>query len=562
MRSSVSVSPASRLDTLPPFPTDGSVLTLAPEIVRWAESVLIQPNGPRAGKPFQFTPRQLRFLAWWYAVDEDGNWLFQHGVRRLPKGSGKSPFAAVLCLCEFCGPVRVRDIDHKRRIVVGKPVDMPWVQIVATAESQTTNTMRMVRAFAAKNSPITVAYQLDVGKVKYYKPPEGTLEVITSSYTAVEGAEASFVVADETEWWTPARNGHELSSTLLDNLAKSGARMLETSNAWRPDDESVAEATWDAWVLQEEGLVVPEAGRILYDAVIARPDLNWQDREAVREEMRRIYADAFWVDVDKGIMPRIYSPKADLAESKRKYGNLPTADDEAWILPEQWAAIRNPDREVKPGEAITLFFDGSKSRDATALIGCCMSDGHVFTLGVWEPIRHQRKHTGDPEKKWTVPVEDVDRVVREAAERYEVVGFFADVKEFESFVYIEWPELFDKLLVWAVPGGKTPHKLAWDMRVGTVVRDFTKAAELVHDEIIKRMFTHDDDPRLYRHVVAMRRRPNRWGMSVGKEQHDSPKKIDAGVAMIGARHVRNVVLASPEWQKRVRRMNNKAAFFS
>src|SRR5690606_5746951 len=160
------------------------------------------------------------------------------------------------------------------------------------------------------------------------------------------------------------------------------------------------------------------------------------------------------------------------------------------------------------------------------------------------------------------PVEDVDRVVREAAEKYEVVGFFADVKEFESFVYIEWPELFDRLLVWAVPGGKTPQKLAWDMRVGTVVRDFTKAAELVNDEIVKRMFTHDDDPRLYRHVVAMRGGPNRRGMSVGKEQRYSTKKIDAGVAMIGARHVRNVVLARPEWQKRVRRTNNNAAFFS
>ncbi|WP_157472648.1 hypothetical protein [Frankia sp. EAN1pec] len=56
---------------------------------------MVQPNGPRAGRPFQFTPGQMRFVLWWYAVDDEGRWLFHHGVRRLAKGSGKSPFAAV-----------------------------------------------------------------------------------------------------------------------------------------------------------------------------------------------------------------------------------------------------------------------------------------------------------------------------------------------------------------------------------------------------------------------------------------------------------------------------------
>ena len=89
------------------------------------------------------------FFAWWYAVDPDGRWLFDHGVRRLAKGSGKSPFAAVWALEELVGPVRLKDFDPKvPGGCVGKPVDMPWVQIAATAESQTANTMRMVRAVA------------------------------------------------------------------------------------------------------------------------------------------------------------------------------------------------------------------------------------------------------------------------------------------------------------------------------------------------------------------------------------------------------------------------------
>src|SRR5690606_13269569 len=117
-------------------------------------------------------------------------------------GSGKSPFAAVLALIEFCAPVRLARFDDRMPGGVrGKPVDMPLVQIAATAETQTANTMRMVRAFAPKGSRVVDAYSLDPGKTRYYKLPEGTLEVITSSPTAAEGAEASFVIGDETEHW-------------------------------------------------------------------------------------------------------------------------------------------------------------------------------------------------------------------------------------------------------------------------------------------------------------------------------------------------------------------------
>lgn len=541
------VSPVDRLDTLPPFPVDGSVLTLGPEAVAWAERWLIQPNGPHAGQPFRFTPRQLRFLMWWYAVDDDGHWLFNHGARRLAKGSGKSPFAAALALTDFLAPVRVAGIDHRRRIVTGKPVDMPLVQIAATAESQTSNTMRMVRAFAAKGSPVVEVHQLDPGKTKYYKIPEGTLEVITSSATAAEGAEGSLAVADETGHWRPGNGGTELASTIEDNLAKSGSRMLETSNAWVPGEDSVAEDTFAAWVAQEEGRTRGET-RILYDAVIAPAGTGLADPESLRAALEHVYADCPWADV-RAIMERIWSPRARPDDSRRKYLNRPTAAEDAWTTPEAWPVLADPSRVVADGEDIALFFDGSRSRDATALLGCRISDGHVFAVDVWEPApRHDTVSV--------VPVADVDRVVREAATRWRVLGFLGDVREWESFVTVDWPEVFGDLVVHAVPGGKDPQPIAWDMRSHTF--DFTKATELCLSEIEGGKFTHDGDSRVARHIANCRRRPNRYGVAVGKESPDSPRKIDAGVCVIGVRMVRRLVLASPAYRKRQR--SNRAAF--
>lgn len=526
-------SPANRLDTLP---SGVPPITLGWWVADWMRTWLVQPNGPRAGKPFEPTGRQLRFLLWWYALDEVGRWLFDLGVRRQAKGSGKSPFAGALSLAEFCGPVRLREIvtDDVRLRDLGrclaKPVEMPLVQIAATAESQTANTMRMVRAFAPKGSKVVDRYNLDPGKTKYYKAPEGTLEIITSSFTAAEGAEPSFQIGDEREHWKPVNGGIDLDSTLQDNLAKSGSRMVGTENAWVPGQDSVAEVSWDAWVAQEEGRTVGK-GRILYDAVIAPPDTDIYDPESVRSALEVVYADCWWQDLEP-IINRIFSPTARPDESKRKYLNWPTTAEDAWTSPEEWAVLTDATRVVADDEDIVLFFDGSKSQDATALVGCAMSDGHVFTLDVWEPRKGSE-----------VPAIDVDLTVAETFEKYTVLGFFADVREWESFVKISWPETYaDQLEVMAVPGGKSPEWIAWDMRSHTF--DFTKAVELCEAEIRDRGFTHDGDSRLARHVANARRKPNRYGISIGKESPSSAKKIDAAVCVVGARMVRRLAIAA------------------
>lgn len=549
--SEAGLNPASRLDTLPTGYPDR---TLGDAVAAWMHEWLVQPNGPRAGQPFRLTFRQYRFLLWWYALDELGQWMFMHGARRLAKGSGKSPFAASLALAEFCGPVRLDRFDDRvPGGARGKPVSMPLIQIAATAESQTANTMRMVRAFAPKGSALVEEYGLDPGKTRYYKAPEGTLEIITSSATAAEGAEASFIIGDELEHWKPSNGGPALRSTLEDNLAKSGCRMIETENSWEPGAESEAEKTWDAWVAQEEGRTRGET-QILYDAVIAPPDTDMSDPESLRAALEFVYDDCDWkrpVLDGKGtpdrdappdvrpLMEKIWRQTSKPSDSKRKYLNQPSSSEEAWATKEEWDALADRDVVVEPGEIIAAFFDGSKSRDATALIGCRVSDGFVFTLGVWEP---DPAHDADD----VVPVEEIDEAVAAMFDTYKVRGFFADVQEWESFTKIDWPRRHgDGLWVHAMATGKDQQKIAWDMR--SRVLEFTRAAELAEAEIRDAGFRHDDNPKLARHVTNARRRPNRWGVSIGKETPASPKKIDAAVAMIGARMVRRLVMADKRW---------------
>lgn len=533
------------------LPTGLPDLTLGWGVLEHATNWLVQPNGPLAGKPWTPVDTQALFTLWWYAVDENGRWIFHHGVRRLSKGSGKSPFAAVLAIEELVGPVR---FDHFDPSVdggcVGKPVDMPLVQIAATAESQTANTMRMVRAMAAKKSRVVREYQIDVAKTIFYTPQGGQLEIITSSASAAEGAEVTFAIEDETEHWVPAHGGPTLAGTLDRNLAKSSSRAIETANAWEPGAGSVAETTYDAWEAQEAGHT-RGTSKILYDARIAPADTDLTDDASLTKALEFVYGDCFWVDLTT-IKERIWDLRTGVDVSRRFYLNQPTASDDAWTTPMEWAALTAaestddetgeviPKRQIQDGEAIVVFFDGSESRDATALVGCAMSDGHIFTIAVWELSAR-----GDDR----IPTDQVDLAVEKMFERWEVVAFFADVKEWEGFVKVTWPERYkDKLLIHSVPSGQRPQVIAWDMRSHSY--DFTLAAELTLTEIVAGSFTHDGNIDLARHVVNARRRLGKWGVSIGKETKDSPRKIDLAVCMIGARMVRSVVLASKEWQKR------------
>jgi len=347
-------------------------------------------------------------------------------------------------------------------------------------------------------------------------------------------------------------------------VAKSGNRMLETCNSWKPGRGSVAEGTWNAWVLQEEGRTRGKQ-KILYDARMAppeglvdivdddgqsQPDLS--DEAALRQALQFVYADCDWkrphdrfgqpdldadLDIDS-IIERIYDPEARPSESKRKYLNWPTVSEDAWADPAWWRLMIDLDRHVADNETIALGFDGSKSDDATALIGCAISDGHTFPIGIWE--------LGPDEE---INVAAVDAAVAQAFRQYSPVAFFADVREWESFTKLAWPQTYgDRLQVMSVPTGKAPQQIAWDMR--SHVRDFTLEAELVLAEIIAGEFTHNGDSVLGRHVANARIAPNQWGESISKESPDSALKIDGCVAMIIARLARRRFLAAPKTSKK------------
>lgn len=523
--------------TLPPAPEK----SLGPLVFQWCQEYVRQPDGPDAGERWQFTPEQIRFLHYLYAVDERGRFLWSRSVLRRAKGWGKSPLMAALALAELCGPVRFDGFDA-RGAPVGIPASLPWVQIAGVSEKQTNNTMSMVLAMIAE-SPIVDDYGLDPGLTRVFTAEGGRLEPITASASTAEGARPTFCVLDETHHWVQANGGHKLAEVIRRNLGKSrdgAARSVETTNAHEMGIESVAERSYEAWQAQLTGKTARST--ILYDSREAPPDVNLADEAELMASLAATYGDSVWVDLER-VRDEVYDPGTPPAEARRFYLNQMSVADDAWLMPVEWDARAVPGVSVPDGETITLGFDGSKSDDHSALIGCVVDTDHLFEIQVWEPDAT----TGEVDRQ------AIDGTVRNAFERYDVVGFFSDLHPWESYVD-RWAEELGATLC-VKSSGK--HAIAFDMRSRTA--EFTAGCEALHDAIIEGDVTHCGSVMFRRHAHNARRAPNRWGVSIRKEHRESARKIDAVPAAILARIARQTYMALPDNRKR-RKRTGRASF--
>lgn len=491
------------------------------------------------GVPWRFTLEQARFILWWYSVQPSGRFTYRDGVFQRLKGHGKDPIGAALCGGEMLGPVRMVDwVDGQP---VGGECDTAWVQTAAVSLKQTKNTMRLFPGLFTAEAK--AHYNIQIGREQVHAlGDERFMEAVTSSPATLEGARSSFVLMNETHHWLDNNDGHEMAATIERNTTKSkggAARTLRITNAYEPGEDSVAERDREAWEKAQSGEVV-DIG-LLYDSLEAPPEAPLT-LEAAPSVVEAIRGDSVWLDSET-IVKSIADSRNPASRSRRFWYNQITAAEDAWMDPQQWDAIAAPDQMVLPNEPIVAFFDGSKSDDSTALVGCRLSDGHVFVIDVWA------KPAGERGKGWIVPRDTVDESVTAMFDAYRVLAFFADPSDtrddtgerfWEPFVD-DWHTRYGpQLKLWSVQSGDRRHSISWDMRSREHVNLFTGAAERFVAEVAAQRFTHDGDMRLKQHVRNARRRPNDYGVSLGKEHRESARKVDLAVCAVGARMLRRL----------------------
>lgn len=504
--------------------------TLGWEILNWLAKYVNSPAGEGGFLP---TLEQARFILWWYAVDEDGAYTYREGCFRRLKGHGKDPIAAALSLVELCGPVAFSHFDEGGN-PIGKPRHAAWVTVAAVSMDQTKNTFALFPVMISRD--LKRDYALDVNKFIIYSGAGGRIEAATSSPASMEGNRPTFVIENEIQWWGAGpsgevNDGHAMNDVIEGNVTKiPGSRKLAICNAHIPGNDTVAERVYDYWQEVVGGKSIDT--RLMYDALEAPADTpvseipsQKEDPEGyekgiqqLREGLLVARGDSDWLPIDE-ILMSVLDRKNSVIESRRKFLNQVNAHEDSWIAPYEWDACKPDDlAPLAKGDRISLGFDGSKSNDHTALCACRISDGALFLIRTWVPDKYP---SGE------VPREDVDAYVRSCFEKYDVVSFRADVKEFEAYVD-QWSRDFKKKIkVNASPD----NPIAYDMRGQQ--KPFSFDCERFLDAVLERELIHDGNPVLRQHILNARRHPTIYdSISIRKASKDSSKKIDAAVAAV------------------------------
>lgn len=510
----------------------GGFPSLGWAVGEWIEAHCVIPDGDQIGDPYLLTDEMWRFLAWHYRLREDATeegwrsaWSYRRSQLVRPQKWGKGPLTCAMVCAEAAGPVRFAGWDAAGE-PVGRAWETPWIQIAATSEDQTDNVYRALVPMIDEG-PLGNLIP-DTGETRINVPGGGRIEPVTSSGRARLGQRITFAVQDETHSWLEVNGGWKLADTQRRNLSGTGGRAVETTNAWDPSEQSVAQRTSEASVKD-----VYRDHRVPAPASLA----NKRERH---KALRVAYGDSSvlvggWVDLDRIDGELVEIAEKDPAQAERFYLNRIVAGTGAYLDGDRWDLLRE-DREVPAGTAVTLGFDGSDIDDWTG-IRLETLDGFQFTPAygsdrlptVWNP------------KDWggQVPRLDVMAAFEEVFSTYSVVRAYLDPPYWESEV--------DSL---AEKHGEKVVTRWYTNRIAQM----HGAAERLATDVSKKDATlrHDGCQWAGQHLRNMRKGARPAGRYVLKKASES-QKIDIGMCSILAHEAAGDAIAAGQAKTKRRR---------
>jgi hypothetical protein len=551
---------------------EGEVPTLGWDILEWIGEYLVVPDGPAAGQPMVLTDEQAQFILNFYRVDPHftkdavrGRSLvnarvFNRGILCRPKGWGKSPILGALGIVEAVGDVILDGWDAD-----GEPVARPWnslgfkakVQVLATSEDQTSNTWDPILDMIRGSPQLMDDYGLNPMET-FVSGDRVRIEAATSAGDSREGGRPVFAVFDQSESWKTSNGGVRLAGAVRRNLTKTQGSSIESPNAYAPGEKSVAERSFAAYETQKKIAAAPRSRAkitILLDHRPGPADTDIYNEKSLRAGLAYAYGDSAdvnggWVNLDR-VIEDFWDPDSTVEDSRRFFLNQITEREDSWLSQLELDAVKDTEKVVRDGEMITLGFDGSRGRkkgvtDATALIACRVSDGHIFEpfpTSVWEQPSNWPKN-----QVWHPPKTEIVAAVESAFKKWRVVAFYADPALWESYVAgweAKWgPKLLAK--------SSAAHPIEWWM-TGNRSTQVVKALKSFNDAVVDRELTYDGGLALTSHLLHARTEVKGSGIVIAKPHPDSADKIDAAIAATLAWNARLDAIAKGALKKRKRR---------
>lgn len=318
----------------------------------WVEAHCVVPDGFDRGMPFILSNWQSWDVLNHYRVRpraKIGQLAPAFANRRSqtvrPQKTGKSPFiGSVICL-EGVGPAlfagwakggEVYDCrdhgcgcgwlyEYEPGEAMGRPWPTPLIQITATSNEQTDNIYDALRPMI-QLGPLAELIP-KTGEEFIRLPGMGRIDTVTSSARSRLGARVTFVPQDETGIWTKSAGMIRVAETQRRGLAGMGGRAWETTNAWDPAEDSVAQRTFESNMTD-----------LFRDFPRAPSALAFTNKAERRKVLRFVYAGSPWVDLDAIEAEAVELMERDPGQAERFFGNRLVHGAGAWLSDDLWAS--------------------------------------------------------------------------------------------------------------------------------------------------------------------------------------------------------------------------------
>lgn len=511
--------------------------TLGPQVCQFIEENMVFGPGDLRGKPIILDDERRALIYRMYEVypkdhANAGRRRFKRVGVSLPKGLGKTEFAALIAACELHpeAPVRCTGFTKKGE-PIGGPVTDPYIPMVAYTQEQSDELAFSALRVILENSPLRDDFDIGLERI-LRKKGDGKAEALSSNPNSRDGARTTFSISDETHRWTLPRQkqAHTVLQTNIPKRKLADGWMLEVTTAPEPGGGSVAEATMEYARAVDDGRQADSSLLFFHRQASDEHDLTTPTgrRAAVIEASGEAAA---WRDIDSIV--RLWDdPMQDVAYLERVYCNRLVKGATQAFNAIRWKELAKPKQVVDFGRLITVGFDGAQFRDSTGIVCTDVITGFQWVAGLWEcPIGGEKL---DP--PWQVPALEVDAVIRELFEHYMVWRLYADPPYWQSWIS-KWVGEYgeERAIEW------------WTNRN----RQMAAALESFDTSIKDGTISHSGDKRYERHVGNSRRKdlPQRDEQGkalwvIQKERPDSPHKIDLAMAGILSWEARNDAIAA------------------
>lgn len=307
----------------------GEVPTLGYMVGEWIEEHCVIPDGEHGGAPYLLTEEMWTFLAHHYRLKEDARegqlataFSYRRSILVRPQKWGKGPLTAAITCAEAVGPTLFAGWDADGQ-PVAKPRSTARIQITASSEDQTGNVYGHLLPMIQRG-PLADLIP-DAGVTRINLPDGGHIEPVTSKARSRLGAPITAAIQDETGTWTAENGGWELAKTQRRGLAGMGGRSIETTNAWDPAEQSVAQRGYEA-----------KAKDIYRDFPQSPRSLSYANKADRAKIHRLAYGDSWWVDLDGIEAEAAELMESDPANAERFFGNRVVAGRGSWLPDGLW----------------------------------------------------------------------------------------------------------------------------------------------------------------------------------------------------------------------------------